>query len=431
MAGVPGSELKKYEGFPAGINNILPEHSVGRNALRAAVNVDIDDTGRLSRRAGTTLISTLPGLHSLFADRRFPYMLAADADTLYSFDETLTPTVVTALTRNADMSYAVNEFGLFYSNGTDTGHIDLAGQRTAWSAPMPAGQPLVGVNALAGGLNAGEYQVAITFFDAQGRESGAHNATVVDVPEGGGIVLQDWPEMSADVAHIGIYMSPANGDMMYQAEILAAPMSTPYLLGRRILGRALDTLFLTPMPPCTLLCMFNGRMLGNYNGTVVWSESINPGLTKRHENWIQFPSVTLIAAAGQDGIFIASENRTYFMEGADPAVWKRRIVHASGAVRNTLTYVNASDLNLEAAGMVAVWMDTRGELIAGLTDGSVLRLHKDTYAGAINAEKGSIALREYDGIRQLIATHTGGFGSKVRAGDSVSVEVCRNGVIVE
>ena len=430
MAGARESDLVRLAGFPKGIDNLSREESTPRGALRAAVNVDLDSTGKLSRREGFALLQSLPGLHSLFADDRFPFLVGADANTLYLFDDTLQRTAAVTLQRDAPLHYALNLFGLFYSNGTDCGMIDLAGQRRPWSAPQPAGQPTLTVNPIAGGLTAGAYQLAITFLDADGMESGANNASWIDVPEGGGIVLTDWPEMPADAAAVNIYLSPANGDLMYLVDTLRPALPPSYLLGRRTSGKALSTLFLTPMPPATMLCVSNGRLFGNHQGTLIWSESLNYGLTKRSENWVQFPAISLIADASGNGLFVASENRTYFMEGTSPAQWRRRVVHTSGAVPGTRIYLSASSVGLDAPGVVPVWLSTGGDLIAGLPDGSIARLHKDTYIAPENAEHGGVALREHNGINQLLVTHKGGQISRLQAQDSVSVEVCRNGVVV-
>jgi hypothetical protein len=53
--------------WPGGIDNRLPNHSVSKNHLRNAVNVDIDNTGRLRSRKGYTKIYSSSGSHSLYS----------------------------------------------------------------------------------------------------------------------------------------------------------------------------------------------------------------------------------------------------------------------------------------------------------------------------------------------------------------------------
>lgn len=430
MAGVPSSELKTFAGFPGGIDNLSHENSVSSSRLRIALNVDIDNKGKLSRRDGFGLIEAMPGLHSLFSDERFPYMLFADATKLYAADTSLTITEIATLQRNATLSYVFDGRELRYSNGSDCGIVTLDGQYKPWSVSMPAGQPTLGVNALAGGLSAGDYQVAITFKDAYGRESGSHAAAFTEVPENGGLLLSDWPEQPADVVDVCIYMTSANGDLLYLAETLAAPVSGTLLLGRRTLGRALDTMFLTPMPAGRFLCLWNGLLFCEVNGVLIWSEALNYGLTKRHENWVRYREINMIAAGGQNGLFIAAEKRTFFQQGASPASWARSIVSSCSAVPHSMSYMRASDLELEVEGLVPVWLDNKGELVAGMPDGTLARLHKDYYIGPENAEQGASLIRQVDGIRQLMVVSKGGTVAAARASDSVDIEVCRNGVII-
>jgi hypothetical protein len=96
----------------------------------------------------------------------------------------------------------------------------------------------------------------------------------------------------------------------------------------------------------------------------------------------------------------------------------------------TLVYVAASDLELDVEGVVPVWMDTRGELIAGIPGGRVQRLHKATYAAPRDLETGASIMLERDGIRQLLTVVQGGKANQFVAGDSVDAEICRNGVVV-
>lgn len=430
MAGVPTSELLSLSKFPGGIDNLSHENSVNSKRLRAAVNVDIDDAGRLSRRDGYVLDQSIPGLHSLFSEPRFPYMVFADATKLYASDANGTRTEIANIVRNATFSYVFDGVELRYSNGTDCGIITAFGKYKPWSAPMPSGQPTVEVNALAGGLNAGDYQVAITFTDAYGRESGSHAATFVTVSANGGLLLRDWPEQPAEVTNVRVYVTEANGDMLYLADTFAAPIATPVLIGKRILGRALETMFLTPMPAGRFLCVQNGVLFCEVNGVLCWSETLNYGLTKRHENWARYNEINMIAAAGQNGLFIAAEKRTFFQRGETPAVWTRNIVSASSAVPYSMAYVQASDLDLEIEGLVPVWLDQKGELITGMPDGTIARLHKDYFLGPQNAEQGASIMRHAKGIRQFVVASKGGTTVAAGAKDAVSIEVCRNGVVV-
>ena len=321
MAGVSDKELLKLRGFPRGIDNISPETSVRPDALRAARNVDIDDAGKMRRRSGSTKVSNTPGMHSLYSHERAEFMLAVVPAGLTMIDDTLLPLTLAPVARFADhMSFETAEHHIFASNGHESFRVSLDGAVSAFSPPQPGGQPTVNVNTVAGGLYAGEYQVAVTFLDAFNRESGSTLSTIIDVPEGGGITLTAIPQDAAAV-RVNIYMSAANGDVLYLADTIPVGSGT-YLLGRRTLGRALDKQFLVPLPPCQHLMLQNGIMHGAVKNIHVWSEALNYGLYNPAINCATYNAdITLIArmgSAGQAGTFVSAGQRTYYMSGASP-----------------------------------------------------------------------------------------------------------------
>lgn len=427
-------ELIKFNNFSKGVHNVALENSLPPDALRTALNVDIDDAGKMRRRKGYSLVVPTAGLHSLYQPVENT-TIGVDATGLVSIDTTIQKTTLTALSRvDLPMYFDRTDNDIFYSNGTDIGRVSIEGDEAfSISAPQPAGQPNATVAVGIGGLNGGLYQVAITFLDASGRESGSTLALEIDAPEGSGIRLTDWPEMTG-VAYVNIYMTSENGDVLYLADTIA-PTTAPYLLGRRTLGRVLDKQFLHPMPAGIHVCVHNGRLFTAKNNVKSWSESLTYGLTKPSTNWATYgkDKITLIASSGSADsaiMYIASNERTYRIVGADPKDWKRAIVHPYGAVPGSLTYVQPDVIGVEQDTRVPVWQDTAGSLIAGLATGVILQLHKDVYAANIDAEQGCTALVYRDGIQQILATALGGTGNGIRAIDSVEATVYANGVRV-
>ena len=432
--GVNDSELVKLNGFPKGINNVAAETSVPGGALRAAVNVVLDDAGKISRRPGYTKVIDVDGIHSLYSHERIYYMLAVTDAGFVSIDETLGVTPLAAVSRvTAPMYYDTAEFHVLCGNGLENFRVTLDGTAHPLSPPQPAGQPTVAVNALAGGLGAGEYQIAVTFFDELNRESGSTLSAVATVPEGGGIVLSNFP-IDARATSIGVYMSQPNGDILYLVDVVDTPAPVSRLLGRLTYGRQLETQFLVPMPGLTHLALSNGRLHGASGNLHVWSEALNYGLTNPATNYaIYNDKITLIARFGEAanaGIYLAAGKRTYYMDGPDPAAWQRVIAHPFGAIPGSLTYVEASELGLDVLGIVPVWMDTRGELIAGMPGGRVVRLHKDNYVGPEDAESAALIHADQNGTPHLVASVYGGRDNSLRASDYADAEICRNGVVV-
>jgi len=134
-----------------GLNNILDpvrlpyNPSSGISDLSEAVNVFIDDTGRVSRRSGQTLLSAIVS-HSLFCDKGDCFVVQdreADA-ALYQVatDYTLTG-IRSGLTKGARVSFAQVGDKTYYSNGYQNGVIEN-GISSAWPvAPAHVGATTV------------------------------------------------------------------------------------------------------------------------------------------------------------------------------------------------------------------------------------------------------------------------------------------------
>lgn len=434
MAGVPPKSLVSFPGWPQGIDNKSREDAVPGNRLRAAFNVDIDAQGKTTRRQGFALADALPGAHSVFASERYNLMLVATHNALYGYDPQLTRQQLATLTTDAPLSCATVADKVYYSNGRDTGMLAANGERREWAPEAPGGQPTLAVNTAAGGLDAGKYQVAITFLDAYGRESGATLAAEIDVEQGQGIALSNFPvPASADIEYVRIYCSPPNGDMMYLAQDIPVVV-TQFLLGRHRPGRPLDKQFLSQMPACSIVRAYGGRLYGAVGRVLVWSESLMYGMYRQSENWRAFESdITMIEPAGEaegSGLFVATADRTYFVASPSVSTAQRTLAATTGVVPNSSLQVETESFALRGvAGVRPIWLDADGVLTLGLDGGQVLRLHDKWYGGPADAEHATLAFRNYRGASHIVAALRGGNAATgMRASDTAEVEVWKGGV---
>lgn len=99
--------------------------------LSKAVNVDIDDTYRVSRRKGQEKIYSVAA-HSLFNCGEYACFVARDALCLLSTDWQVTP--IRNVTIGAKMSYVKNEGRVYYANGYEKGIIENGASRE-WVKP--------------------------------------------------------------------------------------------------------------------------------------------------------------------------------------------------------------------------------------------------------------------------------------------------------
>jgi hypothetical protein len=99
---------------------LMYDPETGIQDLAAAVNVDIDDSGRVSRVKGYTRVAT-GSYHSLFCDKDMALVVTGDALCILKSDYTLKP--LRNVTAGARMSYAQVDDVIYYANGIEMGKV--------------------------------------------------------------------------------------------------------------------------------------------------------------------------------------------------------------------------------------------------------------------------------------------------------------------
>jgi hypothetical protein len=417
--------------FPKGKNNVSHETDLPDNAARELLNVDLTNSGHPSRRKGYTSVYASGGetIHSLFSTKNLTVFMQGQSLKQLHPDFSAT-NIRTGLDPDNPISYAeVNEL-IYFSNGDDTGVIDSDGTHAEWGVDAPLGQPLA--IQIPGSLDAGTYQIAVTYLNILGEESGSIRATTITVPVGGGITLTNIPQSTA--ASINIYVTAANGDQLYwQANI---PMGeTTYSLTSLNRGRLLETQFLERMPPGQIVRYGHGRMWVAVDDLLIFSPALRYGLFDPRFTYFRFPKTIDIVQPIEDGIYVIAD-KTYFLAGTDPMEMKQEVVYPYPGVRGTgmavphSKFVAENDLISDSAKEdVAFWYSTHGAVV-GYPRGNIHPLTEDRVAIA-EYGKGASLLREEDGIRQLVTSLTdkgddNGFGVT----DYATAEVRRNGVLI-
>lgn len=412
MSGVSDKRAVTMRGWPAGVDNISPEQDLVRDdkgrtviAVRQAINVDLSPGGKPRRREGRTRVLAGARLHSAWRDGDLPFALYVAAGALYGFQPGKTFLITDGIAPGLPVSYALVADRVFWSNGYDRGVVTANGSAAPWGCPTPQGQPTAAAITGQGGLDAGRYQVAVTWSLATGEESGAVLAELVEVEQGGGIQLTDFPVPPPEVARVRVYLSPANGDVLYHAQDLSPALPVAIVgAGRR--GKPLDSQFLDNMPAGQLVRLFNGRLVIAADTDLCWSESLRYGLTHPANNRIGFGSrIPLLESVGvgneSAGMYVADAKRTYWLGGTDPSRWSQSIAYPHSAVRGSGLTVPGTVFGLESAAPVAYWLASNGVACLGLPGGQVLPL-RENQAVAPDAKSAASLFRERNGMRHVV-----------------------------
>lgn len=112
-----------------GLNNLIDpvriayDEQSGISDLAEAYNVDIDDSGRISRRKGYVVTARTESIHSLWAERE--YCLYVSGNSLYRLNPDYSYTGLrTGVSIGAIMDYAYVNRKVYYCNGFENGYVD-------------------------------------------------------------------------------------------------------------------------------------------------------------------------------------------------------------------------------------------------------------------------------------------------------------------
>ena len=297
-----------------GINNRLPASAlhISTRALQGdyladAVDVDVDNAGRLRRRQTYTPLHALPGAHSII-------MTSADAgylvvgSVLYSVaPSTAVMELVAVLTSNAPMSYVLDGGNLYYSNGTDSGRV-VGTTRYPLGMPTPDSPA---ISAIGGGLLDGWYQVGVSYVNATtGEEGGVSASSNMELTSGG--IRVTLPAATAGATHINVYLSDANGELPRLAATVAVGTALVDLIalatGRETPGRFESLL------PAGRLFMANGRLCSHAGSTVYVGLPYRHGYYLPAEGYIPFGADVSNAVSCQFGTYVVAD-KTYWIPG--------------------------------------------------------------------------------------------------------------------
>jgi hypothetical protein len=422
--------------FPLGKNTVAKETDMPEGSARELLNVDLTNTGKPSRRRGFTSVYSGAGIHSLVSTKQHSFF--CEGTELKQLLPNFTATSVrTGLDPAVGLSYAEVDGRVYYANGSQKGVITEDAVNAEWGVEAPVGQPNLAVTA-AGGLDAGTYQVAITYVSAAGEESGTGRAALLTLPSSGGILISDIPQSSADSCNI--YVSPANGDVLYLVKNVPMGTASTTVQSTINFSRMLETQFMEEVPAGHIIRHFKGRMWMAVGDLLVFTPSLRYGLFDPRHTYFRFPGKITIVQPVDDGIFVVSGEKTYFLQGTNPKDMTQKVVYHEGAVEGTGMSVPPKVLKADndlLAGTdaedvpeyVAYWFSSAGAVF-GFPGGTIKPVTEDRIAVS-EYGNGATLLREEGDTRQLITALTNkgdraGFG----AVDTATAEVRRNGVVL-
>jgi len=139
---------------------------------------------------------------------------------------------------------------------------------------------------------------------------------------------------------------------------------------------------LEPVPPPEHLAEFAGRIYFSIDNMFAWTELLVYGVYAPSANIILFGSRIRMIKPVDGGIFVSTDNNTWFLSGDDPHkfVQSRRPVGLPAHEWSVETqYRDGLEIGLSSPGKCAFWSCDHGQC-AGLPNGSVIIINKDKIA---------------------------------------------------
>ena len=381
------TQFKAASDWSAGANNLASKDRLPKNAVRHAVNVDPLPGGTFASRAGYEPIYAGTNVRGVLAlgDK----LLIADGADLVEFNtQTDTSRVIRAIAATGAFVGTVMNDVLYLSTENETLEYDGTTVKT-WGTPDVFNQPVVA--AIAGGLLAGHYQVALTYTDQWGREGGTDRPVVLYVPDNGGVQITVGPIPLGCVANV--YMGANNGSTLFlQGTRTTAGVVTVATL--RDDTTQCETVLLRAPQPSTRMATHNGVILMAKGGTLSMTRPMQPHLVSRARGFVQYADD--IGDVMSDGVAVfVSADKCYALTNVETDGIEQATVLEFPAIAGTSTQL--------PDGRVA-WMTRYGQAIS--KNGDLELPNRQTFAPS-PAASGAAGVIDTNG-NQLIVTTTRG-----------------------
>lgn len=390
------------KGF-AGLRNTLPaeriQHAPSSDNplvdLTQADNVDLDNSGQLSLRDGTTQ-RVAGAAHSLWAQGSDCFYMAGASLKRLNPDFSST-TVATGIVPDRTAAWLKVNGTTYWTNGEQTGLIEGSGR--PWGIAIPFFPP--GLQAVAGTLSAGSYQAAITHW-RDGVEGGSTPPVTITLDDGQGVrFVLDAPD-DATITDIGLYLSEPNGMVLYHmgnvpanaanADVTSAAFATP-----------MDKAWLDAPPPGQCLAYSRGRIFIAVGAFLHATAALGYQYCDLRD-FLALDSTKIQFCIGvEHGVFVGTRQKVYFLAGDRLEELNLKTVADGASVAGSAVHADGFAVtgNPALAGAQCVLFATASGVILGMPDGTVQNLSADRYRFDVT-ETGSACFRVTDTLNQYL-----------------------------
>ena len=409
-----------YSGFK-GLNNYLKPENTDPTYLKTALNIDLDKSGRLSKRLGYTSVDSA-NYSSLWASESGLGCYAVRNGDLVKVNSDYSHTTLISSIGTDKISFEEIDGLIYYSSITYNGIIDN-GIIRSWGISKNLISPIL--TAGIGNLTAGIYQVLFTYVNKYGIESGSINSSVITVSNGSSISLYIPTPLDPDILYARVYCSTSNGKTDYYSGI-GTLNSTYTISSTSSFSNPHRTLGLDKAPTGHIVKYYKGRIYIASDNILWYSEPLQYQHFNSASNYIEFPSRIKEIMPVEDGIWIGSD-RLYFLSGEDTNTFRRVIKDNIEIIEGTSTKISGSYVQIDGISSGYKWLVTSNLGIFLLSDqGMAVNL---TYKNVEveRADSGTSLFLQSNGINQYLSIlKTNNNPNNSVVGDLVENRIIRN-----
>lgn len=168
-----------------------------------------------------------------------------------------------------------------------------------------------------------------------------------------------------------------------------------------------------PMPPCSIIRQYNGRLYGVADKVMWFTNPYELGSVHRHRNFLQFTSPVTILEPVVDGLWVVSD-KTYFYAGGGPDEF---------VVKPMLNYGAVSGTSYRHRDGRVFWTSVKGVVMAA-NSGEIKNLSEENVAMDTGTDGVSV-IREENGLIQFVTAINSPTPSPLAATDWIEMEIAR------
>lgn len=376
-----------------GLNTADEPYEVGLSGLTVADNIDHLRGGKAKRRQGRQQVYAGSPIAAAGDE---DILLFTEATELKRLEPDYTATTLVSGLSDVDVLYMCRlpTGQVYWSTRLDHGVL-VDGANQSWNIPRPL-VPQADA-ASYGGLREAAYLYSLAFL-RDGME-GPLSHTAVWTGEGGiDFTLLDEAATLATVDKVRLYLSTPFGTELYQAGDFDIGVAPSYVGDATEFGLPADLDDFILMPAGGPIRYFAGRVWIKLDSSLIYSEEYHT--MPRPSNFIGFGQGVKDFGAVSDGLWVGTENATYFLGGTNPKEMLADKKAGYGMIPGTLTTVDGRLLGQGVDGLALMWASPRG-ICAGLPGGTLLNL-SERRVNDLTGSQGTSMFRQRDGQNHFV-----------------------------